>query len=289
MRPCGLSGPDNRSGLVGDLHAGGARSTAEGAARSVVAHPDRVSPTYLTFAPVLARIDRASHLSHTVTSRFHRSVIVCSNGGLFYRAQDGGGHVAFQHATLRCFGGVCRSAHAKDKASRVQNCQDVVRACVRRRQALDAAGVDPRDIDLIILGTDSPDYITPATSVVVQHKLGARCAGTYDVGCACASFPTAIAAAAGQLVTNTWMKYVLVIGAYMMSKLAADDDVTRFYYGDGAGAAVFSLTISTWPYSPKSAWRRSRWSWKTLGFLWRRPIGSWRTGAIPVPPAFPWR
>ena len=89
MRPCGLSGPDNRSGLVGDLHAGGARSTAEGAARSVVAHPDRVSPTYLTFAPVLARIDRASHLSHTVTSRFHRSVIVCSNGGLFYRAQSG--------------------------------------------------------------------------------------------------------------------------------------------------------------------------------------------------------
>lgn len=258
MRPCGLSGPDNRSGLVGDLHAGGARSTAEGAARSVVAHPDRVSPTYLTFAPVLARIDRASHLSHTVTSRFHRSVIVCSNGGLFYRAQDGGGHVAFQHATLRCFGGVCRSAHAKDKASRVQNCQDVVRACVRRRQALDAAGVDPRDIDLIILGTDSPDYITPATSVVVQHKLGAHNAGTYDVGCACASSPTAIAAAAGQLVTNTWMKYVLVIGAYMMSKLAADDDVTRFYYGDGAGAAVFSLTISTWPYSLRSAWRRSR-------------------------------
>ena len=109
------------------------------------------------------------------------------------------------------------------------------------RQALDAAGLDPRDIDLIILGTDSPDYITPATSVVVQHKLGAHNAGTYDVGCACASFPTAIAAAAGQLVTNTWMKYVLVIGAYMMSKLAADDDVTRFYYGDGAGAAVMAL------------------------------------------------
>jgi len=135
MRPCGLSGPDNRSGLVGDLHAGGARSTAEGAARSVVAHPDRVSPTYLTFAPVLARIDRASHLSHTVTSRFHRSVIVCSNGGLFYRAQDGGGHVAFQHATLRCFGGVCRSAHAKDRAWRMQNCQGIVCGRVRRRRA----------------------------------------------------------------------------------------------------------------------------------------------------------
>ena len=116
------------------------------------------------------------------------------------------------------------------------------------RQALDAAGLDPRDIDLIILGTDSPDYITPATSVVVQHKLGAHNAGTYDVGCACASFPTAIAAAAGQLVTNNWMKYVLVISAYMMSKLAADDDVTRFYYGDGAGRSD-GYRQQTWIHS----------------------------------------
>ena len=135
MRAGGLSGPDHRSGLVGDLHAGGTRDTAMEAARHIVAHPDRVSPTYLTFAPVLACIDRASHLSHTVTSRFHRSVIVCSNGGLFYRAQDGGGHVAFQHATLRCFGGVCRSAHAKDRAWRMQNYQGIVCGRVRRRRA----------------------------------------------------------------------------------------------------------------------------------------------------------
>ena len=89
MRAGGLSGPDHRSGLVGDLHAGGTRDTAMEAARHIVAHPDRVSPTYLTFAPVLACIDRASHLGHTVTSRFHRSMVVCSNGGLFYRAQSG--------------------------------------------------------------------------------------------------------------------------------------------------------------------------------------------------------
>ena len=50
---------------------------------------------------------------------------------------------------------------------------------VRAAQAaLDDAGVKPEDIDLIVLGTDSPDYITPATSVVVQHKLGAANAGT---------------------------------------------------------------------------------------------------------------
>src|SRR6185369_11263003 len=56
------------------------------------------------------------------------------------------------------------------------------------RQALRRAGVSAEDVDLIVVGTDSPDYITPSTSVVVQHKLGAKRAGTFDVGCACASF-----------------------------------------------------------------------------------------------------
>ena len=60
------------------------------------------------------------------------------------------------------------------------------------RQALAKAGLKPEDLDLIILGTDSPDYITPATSVVTQYKLGAKNAGTFDVGCACASFPTGL-------------------------------------------------------------------------------------------------
>lgn len=106
------------------------------------------------------------------------------------------------------------------------------------RQALDAAGKRPADVDLIILGTDSPDYITPATSVVMQHKLGASRAGTFDVGCACASFPTAFATAAGLIATNPHLKTVVVAGAYLMHRLAADDDPMTFFYGDGAGAAV---------------------------------------------------
>lgn len=52
------------------------------------------------------------------------------------------------------------------------------------RQALERAHRKPEVVDLIILGTDSPDYITPSTSVVLQHKLGAVNAGTFDVGCA---------------------------------------------------------------------------------------------------------
>ncbi len=106
------------------------------------------------------------------------------------------------------------------------------------REALRRAGRAPEDVDLILLGTDSPDYVTPSTSVVLQHKLGAKRAGTFDVGCACASFPTAIANAAGLIATNPGLGTVLVVGAYLMHRLADPDDPAIFFYGDGAGAAV---------------------------------------------------
>jgi len=105
-------------------------------------------------------------------------------------------------------------------------------------QALERAGKTPADLDLIILGTDSPDYITPATSVVLQGKLGAKNAGTFDVACACASFPTAMANAAGLMATNPSLKTVLVVAVYLMHKLAPEDDPMIFFYGDGAGAAI---------------------------------------------------
>ncbi len=106
------------------------------------------------------------------------------------------------------------------------------------RQALERAGLKPEDVDLIILGTDSPDYITPATSVVLQHKLGAVNAGTFDIGCACASFPTALATGAGWITANPMIKTVLVVGVYLMHKLTEQGDPMGFFYGDGSGAAV---------------------------------------------------
>ena len=106
------------------------------------------------------------------------------------------------------------------------------------RQALERAGRHPSEVDLVILGTDSPDYVTPATSVVLQHKLGAHNAGTFDVGCACASFPTGAAIAAGMIASNPSLRTVLVVGVYNMHKLASPDDPMVFFYGDGAGAAV---------------------------------------------------
>jgi 3-oxoacyl-[acyl-carrier-protein] synthase-3 len=114
------------------------------------------------------------------------------------------------------------------------------------KDALKDAGVRAEDLDMIILGTDSPDYITPATSVVVQHKLGAVKAGTFDIGCACASFPTGLNIASGLLATAPHMNYILVVGSYLMHRLADwENDVISFFYGDGAGAAV--LTVSDKP------------------------------------------
>lgn len=106
------------------------------------------------------------------------------------------------------------------------------------KQALERAGLKADELDLIVVGTDSPDYITPSTSVVLQEKLGAKRAGTFDVGCACASFPTAVATAAGLMATQPHLKKVLVLGAYMMRKLSDPTDTMSFFYGDGGGAAV---------------------------------------------------
>ena len=110
--------------------------------------------------------------------------------------------------------------------------------------ALERAGKKPEDVDLIILGTDSPDYITPATSVVLQYKLGAKNAGTFDVGCACASFPTGLSAAAGIIAANPGINTVLVVGVYLMHKLTALADPMVFFYGDGSGAAVLEAAAS---------------------------------------------
>jgi 3-oxoacyl-[acyl-carrier-protein] synthase-3 len=106
------------------------------------------------------------------------------------------------------------------------------------QKALEKAGRKPADVDIIVLGTDSPDYITPSTSVVLQHKLGAMNAGTFDVGCACASFPTGLSIASGLIAANEHIKTILVLGVYNIHKLADPKDPMIFFYGDGAAAAV---------------------------------------------------
>ncbi|MFW9804398.1 MAG: 3-oxoacyl-ACP synthase III family protein [Candidatus Thorarchaeota archaeon] len=107
------------------------------------------------------------------------------------------------------------------------------------REALENAGMDANELDLIILSTDTPDYLSPATSVVVQHKLGANKAGTFDVNCACAGLVTSLDVASRYIKTDAEINSVLVIGAYGMTKFVDwTDHYTCTLFADAAGAIV---------------------------------------------------
>jgi 3-oxoacyl-[acyl-carrier-protein] synthase-3 len=110
------------------------------------------------------------------------------------------------------------------------------------KKAIERAGISASDLDLIILSTDTPDYLSPSTSVVVQSKLGAGKAGCYDVNSACAGWVTALDQGARYLMTEPSMKYVLVAGGYGMSRfLDLKDKKTANLFADGAGAAVLGV------------------------------------------------
>jgi 3-oxoacyl-[acyl-carrier-protein] synthase III len=114
---------------------------------------------------------------------------------------------------------------------------DLAHAAARR--ALKAAGVEAEQLDLIVLATDTPEYISPATSVVVQHRLDAKNAGTFDLNCACAGFVTALDTASKYIIADESYRNVLVIGAYAMSKYVDwKDKKTCTIFADGAGALV---------------------------------------------------
>ncbi|MCA0377528.1 MAG: ketoacyl-ACP synthase III [Gemmatimonadetes bacterium] len=106
-------------------------------------------------------------------------------------------------------------------------------------RALAAAGVTPEQIDLLIVATDTPEYVSPATASVVQGRLGLIRAGTFDLNAGCAGFVTALDVAWKYLRADERYARVLVIGAYAMSRyLDPRDKKTVTIFADGAGAAV---------------------------------------------------
>lgn len=108
-------------------------------------------------------------------------------------------------------------------------------------KALDEAHLSPLDIDLVILSTDTPEYISPSTASVIQDRLGMKNAGTFDLNTACAGFVTAMDVASKYIAADDKYQHILVIGGYAMSKyLNMKDKKTVTLFADGAGAVVMS-------------------------------------------------
>ena len=111
-------------------------------------------------------------------------------------------------------------------------------ALVAAKRALDNAGMDARDIDLIVIGTTTPDRTFPSTAAILQQKLGITGGSAFDVQAVCSGFVFAVATADSYIKTGL-AKRALVIGAETASRLLDwEDRTTCVLFGDGAGAMI---------------------------------------------------
>ncbi|MDQ7791108.1 MAG: beta-ketoacyl-ACP synthase III [Clostridia bacterium] len=106
------------------------------------------------------------------------------------------------------------------------------------RRALTSAGVEPDEVDLIIVATATPDHVFPATASLVQDQLGCSKAGAFDLSAGCTGFMYALVSGS-TFVSGGNLGTVLVIGAETISKMLNwKDRSTCILFGDGAGAVV---------------------------------------------------
>jgi 3-oxoacyl-[acyl-carrier-protein] synthase-3 len=112
-------------------------------------------------------------------------------------------------------------------------------------RALAAAGRTPDDLDLLVVATDTPEFISPATASVLHGRLGAPRAAAFDVNAACAGFVTALDLAAKYIRADERYRRILVVGTYAMSKfLDPRDKKTSTIFADGAGAVVVEASAA---------------------------------------------
>jgi 3-oxoacyl-[acyl-carrier-protein] synthase-3 len=122
-------------------------------------------------------------------------------------------------------------------AAEGESTADLVEAAARK--ILEDAKVEPAEVDLIIVATDTPEYVSPSTAVVVQDRIGASRAGTFDLNTACAGFVTALDVGSKFIQADPRYRHVLIVGAYAMSKyLDLDDKKTVTLFADGAAGVL---------------------------------------------------
>ena len=109
--------------------------------------------------------------------------------------------------------------------------------------ALERASLSPKDIDLLIVATDTPEYISPSTASKLQYRMSMEHAGTFDLNSACAGFVIGLDTATKYIKADENYNNVMLIGAYAMSKyLNLQDKKTCNLFADGAGAIILSST-----------------------------------------------
>lgn len=109
------------------------------------------------------------------------------------------------------------------------------------REAIERAGIDPAEIGAFVVGTDTPEYISPSTAVLIQGRIqgGQTAAVSFDVNTSCAGFVTALDVAARLVATNPTIRYAVVVGVYNMTRYIRDGDAFGYsIFADGAGAIV---------------------------------------------------
>ncbi|MFZ3126288.1 MAG: beta-ketoacyl-ACP synthase III [Acidovorax sp.] len=120
------------------------------------------------------------------------------------------------------------------------NCSDL--GLEAARKALDAAGCQPQDIDLIIVATSTPDMVFPSAACILQNKLGANGCPAFDMQAVCSGFIYALTVADAMIQTGA-VRRALVVGAEVFSRiLDFKDRTTCVLFGDGAGAVVLEAS-----------------------------------------------
>jgi 3-oxoacyl-[acyl-carrier-protein] synthase-3 len=112
-------------------------------------------------------------------------------------------------------------------------------------RALEAAGVEASELDLIVLGTTTPDLVFPSTACLVQHRLGANGCPAFDVNAACSGFVYALTVAE-KFIASGAARTALVIGAETLTRMVDwSERTTCVLFGDGAGAVVLKADDET--------------------------------------------